>query len=278
MSRHVEVFLVSAAAAIILSVPAAAMITPPADSNVDEAAEGELVRLANEERAQAGLPKLETDERITQAARAHARLMAERGNLSHQFPGEVPLMQRLAQSDLRFSAAAENVSSSQSAADSHAGIMRSPPHRANLLNARYNAIGVGVVRRGSLIYVAQNFAHKLPERTAAEAEGIIADTFRRARRGLKQRDVRHAADDELRAAACRMADADKPYAGAAPEGEVRRRRAVVAYTATSPEELPEAMEKLAQNGDVRRYSLGACFARSTSYPAGTFWVLAIFEF
>jgi uncharacterized protein YkwD len=245
---------------------------------IDEDAERELVHLANEERAQAGIAKLETDERITQTARVHARHMAERGELSHQFPGELPLMQRLSQGDLRFNAAAENVSSSESAADSHAGIMRSPPHRANLLNPRYNGIGVGVVRRGGLIYVAQNFVHRLPERTAAEAEEVITGEFQRARRRLKIRDVAHASDPVLRAAACDMARTDRPSASAAPAVDPPRKRTVVAYTASAPEELPDAVEKLARNGDVRSYSLGACFARSASYPSGTFWVLAIFEF
>lgn len=277
-SRSKPLVVALAAVALPILMGHGALRAAQSDARIDPEAERELIRLANEERAQAGIAKLEADERITQAAREHARRMAERGELSHQFPNELPLMQRLAQSDLRFNAAAENVSSSESAADSHAGIMRSPPHRANLMNPRYNAVGVGVVRRGGLIYVTQDFVHQLPERTAAQAEETIVAAFARARRGFKLRDVAHTSDPVLRSAACDMAQADRPTATSAPPSDEPRKRTVVAYTASLPEELPEAVEKLARNGDLRSYSLGACFARSASYPSGTFWVLTVFDF
>jgi uncharacterized protein YkwD len=269
---------VAAAAAVLLALLAGQQVrAAQSGARVDEDIERELVRLANEERAQAGVPALEVDGRITATAREHARRMAERNELAHQFPGESPLMERLAQSEVRFDAAAENVSSSESAAESHAGIMRSPPHRRNLLNPRYNTVGVGVVRRGSLIFVTQNFVHKLPERTVSQAEEVIAVGFNRERRRHKLRPLSARRSEELRGAACEMAGADKPSARAAPTDQ-RRRRTVVAYTATSPEQLPEPMEKMARDGDIRGYSLGACFARSASYPSGTFWVLAVFDF
>src|SRR6266446_8141074 len=54
----------------------------------DRAAESTLLELANQRRREAGVPPLRTDKGLTEAARAHARLMVQREQLSHQFDGE----------------------------------------------------------------------------------------------------------------------------------------------------------------------------------------------
>ncbi len=78
-------------------------------SSEDYSAEGELLQLANQSREDAGLPPMHLDGSLTQAARAHARLMVENGQLAHQFDGELPLMQRIAQvSSLHLDRAGEN--------------------------------------------------------------------------------------------------------------------------------------------------------------------------
>ena len=73
-------------------------VTPPATSadravisisiKYDSQAERQLLGMANEARAQAGLSPLKMDEGLTEAARAHAAAQASREKLSHQLPGE----------------------------------------------------------------------------------------------------------------------------------------------------------------------------------------------
>ena len=58
-----------------------------ATSVADVQAERELLDLTNQARAQAGVPPLQQDEGLTQAARAHADQMAAQAEISHQFPG-----------------------------------------------------------------------------------------------------------------------------------------------------------------------------------------------
>ena len=117
----------------------------------DEAAEQQLFQLANQERARAGLPALQWDERLQRAAREHSQLMAQHGELSHDFAGEPPLSKRLAARDIRLDNDAENVAYDGSAEHAHQGFLHSPPHRANIMNPKYNAGGVGVPRKGETL-------------------------------------------------------------------------------------------------------------------------------
>jgi uncharacterized protein YkwD len=53
----------------------------------DSKAESQLLDLANQARAEAGLAPLQSDEGLTRAARKHSELMASRKELSHDLPG-----------------------------------------------------------------------------------------------------------------------------------------------------------------------------------------------
>src|SRR5438876_9678197 len=94
-----------------LLVAAIATAASPPQSPADESrVEQQLLQLVNHERESRGLPTLKLDERLTQAARAHTRLLAAHGSLSHQFEGELDLSERVAKAGVRFNSIAENVS------------------------------------------------------------------------------------------------------------------------------------------------------------------------
>ena len=59
-------------------------------------AEKRIFEELNTERVSHGLTALQWDDHAAGAARAHAQLLAENGTLSHQFPGENSLPERLA--------------------------------------------------------------------------------------------------------------------------------------------------------------------------------------
>jgi uncharacterized protein YkwD len=145
--------------------PWATIPRPPhaVSATYDLPAERQLLDLANQARAEAGLAPLQGDEGLTRAARTHSALMASRKQLSHDLAGEPALPQRLAAtSTLQFSAEGENVGLAPSAAGVHRGFMHSPHHRENLLNPDYNVAGFAVVRNGNMIYVTEDFGHSLP--------------------------------------------------------------------------------------------------------------------
>jgi len=136
----------------------------------DYDAEKELVQLANESRRQAGAPPLRMEKNLSEAARAHARMMVERQQLSHQFDSEPGLIERFMEAGLRLDRAGENVAFNSSAEKANAALMLSAPHRKNLLNPQYNATGVAAFWSNGRLYVVEDFAHQLPELVPASAK------------------------------------------------------------------------------------------------------------
>ena len=128
----------------------------------DATAEQELLALVNQSRHEAGAPPLHIDANLNEAARAHARLMIDRQQLSHHFDGEPPLMQRLLDTGLRLDHVGENVAYNASAEKAFEALMQSPPHRRNLLDPSFNSAGFAAFWSDRRLYVVQDFAHRLP--------------------------------------------------------------------------------------------------------------------
>lgn len=241
-------------------------------TDYDSGAELTLLALANQARAKAGAPRLTLDAGLSQAARAHAEAMFAARQLSHQFDGEPSLPQRLAAAtSTQLDQEGENVALDYDAADGHKHLMLSAPHRANLLNPAYNVIGLGVIRSGDRLYIVQDFGHALPNYSAAQIKERIAATVTQARRQAKQptlarRDL-PTADD----AACSMAQADK--LGTSPIQQLAQRYTVLTYTSLHPETLPANANNILASRNLRSFSVGACYARTDTYPTGVYWIV-----
>ncbi len=232
--------------------------------DLDPAAERELVQLTNQERAKAGLPPLKADPGLREAARAHAALLAQHNALSHQFPGEAPLRQRLAATGLRFARAGENVAlDSEGAEGAHQGLMHSPPHRANILNRDYNSVGIGAVRSGGILFVAEDFAQLLPQMSVEQVESTVAK-----RLGSQG----NAHDPRLRRVACDLG-AHNEYSPRALFKLFPEAHRSFVFTLNDTTKIPE--EVAAMKNAARGYALGACFVRSENSPEGMFWVALI---
>lgn len=237
----------------------------------DATAERQLLDLANRERARAGLPPLQKDEGLTQAAREHGAAMAAQKKLSHQFSGEPNLVHRLAaNTKTRLDQAGENVAFAGSVDQAQDSLMHSPPHRANLLNAGYNVAGFSVVRSGSLLYVTQDFGHSLPTHSDDEAEVLVGRNVDRIRAQTRLPGLHRMDSSEATAAACGMAKADSLRAPAPPA------RVILRYTTSQPQILPENASRAITNRSVRAFAVGSCYARTASYPAGVYWVALLF--
>jgi len=133
---------------------------PQTDANKPQTAdEAQLVGLINQTRAEKGLPPLTTDPRLTAAARKHTELMMENGALSHQFPGEPDLQQRIDAENIPTDLEEENVGWDVNVAAAHQSLVEDPPHLRNILDPEVNVIGVAVVPSGDHVYVTEDFAH-----------------------------------------------------------------------------------------------------------------------
>jgi len=251
---------------------ASAQQPSPNNSFYDAEAERELFDLANQARSQAGLARLQMDEGLMQAARAHAAAMAAQHQLSHQFAGEPSLAQRLASHcSLLLDQTGENVSVAGSVEQLHQGLMHSPPHRENLLNAAYNVAGFGVVRVGQSLYVAQDFGHSLPAYSPRQAGGLVSGSIARMRREAGLPPLQWMDSDAAQTAACSMARADSLKTVSA------RGSYMLRYTTAEPGTLPEAAAKAIENRAVHTFSVGTCFAHTSSYPNGAYWITLVLQ-
>ena len=241
----------------------------------DEQAELQLLEMANQSRAKAGAPPLQRDEGLMLAARAHAEEMARQQQLSHQFDGEPSLPRRLSMaSPLHLDHAGENVALDATADQAHRHLMLSPPHRENLLDASYNVVGFGVIRRGDQLYVVQDFGHSLPAMTTEQTENAVASAVLRARRGAHMPALTRQANVELSRAVCSMAQQDR--LGTRSMHHLAQRYSVLSYTNMHPEVLPASANRLIADRNLKSLAVGVCYARTDTYPGGVYWVGLLF--
>ena len=256
--------------------PAAASSPDIPFINFDSEAEQILLQLANQARAETGAPRLTLDAGLSHAARVHAEAMLAARQLSHQFEGEPSLPQRLATATrIQLDQEGENVALDFDAEQGHRHLMLSPPHRANLLNPAYNVVGLGVIRSGDRLYIVQDFGHALPNYSAEGLKDTIAAALAQARHQASQPDLVRRdlpmADD----AACSMAKANK--LGTSPVQQLAQRYSVLSYTSLHPESLPANANRVIASHNLRSFSVGACYARTETYPTGAYWVVLALE-
>lgn len=138
----------------------------------------QLVDLANQARAEAGLSPLYWDPALAQAALLHCVRMTAGGAISHQYPGEPDLATRGAQAGAHFGMIEENIAIGNDAAQIHSEWMRSPGHRANMLNPQVDRVGVAVLESRGILYAVADFSYAVRELTPSQVEAVIANLLR----------------------------------------------------------------------------------------------------
>ena len=216
---------------------------PPSDA--PSGAEKLLFDQLNESRVLAGLPALRWDADLAAAAREHCAVMVQHEDLSHQFPGEPALQQRLHQAGVGFSAAAENVAVAPTAEEIHYEWMHSPPHRANILDPQLTAVGIATSPGNKGVYAVQDFALAIEKVTLTEQEGKIRALIELA--GVRT------ADDPGRT---QWSDARKTCQ--MPEGYAGKPASVVRFEASDLSKLPDRLQKSLVSGKYHAAAVGAC--------------------
>ena len=157
------------------------LLAPLARAQSPTPAEQAVLELTNRVRAQRHLTLLAWDPALARAARLHAAwVLGDPGPSGHQYPGEPNLIARAASAGVHFDIVSENVAKDVSSVrELNDGWMRSPHHRANILDPRLTSIGIGIVRFNGLLYAVQDFARTVPVLTEAEAEQRVIELLRR---------------------------------------------------------------------------------------------------
>jgi len=229
-----------------------------------------LLNLINRERRLAGLRPLEWDSKLADAARDHAEIMSQKGRLSHQFEGEPDLLDRLNRHDVRLDAASENVVYDVSAEGAHEAFVQSLPHRSNMLNASYDGVGIAVVNLNGIIFVVEDFAHRIADISDDAAAERIGEHFAALRDHYGLRPLEFVGEPRVRALVEQMAgretlDSHAPL-------ELPGARFAASYATTSLDEIPSSVARLASLRGAGVCTVSVRFARTPKYPSGLFWV------
>ena len=241
------------------------------DDDEDSAAEKELLAAANQSRELAGVPPLRMDESLREAARAHARRMIASHRLEHQLSGEPALLQRIGQaSPLPMDRAGENLANASCAPGANEVLMRSAPHRQNLLDPGFNIAGVAAFWSKGRLYVVQDFAHEVPSYSAQQSAELVSQAVDEVRQQAGLSELAQFTPPNLDQAACSLAKENLPNAHLLAAAYDNRK--IITYTQSRPEVLPPGALRLLRDPGVRQFAVGSCYARNANYPTGMYWV------
>lgn len=201
-----------------------------------------IFELTNQDRRAQGLQPLAWNAALAAAAQRHAEMMAREGRISHQYPGEPEVMQRAAQAGAHFNAIAENVAMAPTAGDVEASWMHSTPHRANILDPKMNALGVGVARRGEDLYAVEDFASAAQSLSVEQVE-------QRVRAMLREDGIDASMSPRVAEEACAMAH-NMPAGTNA--------RLMVRMQTPDLQQLQSQMRQQMRGGRYTRAAVGAC--------------------
>jgi len=116
--------------------------------SADPVAERQMFDLVNDERAAAGLARLQWDDRLLPAARQHSEEMFKLKYFAHQSPVSGSPFDRLKTAGITYTRAGENLAYAQSVSVAHRGLMQSQGHRENILRPEFTHMAIGVVSAG----------------------------------------------------------------------------------------------------------------------------------
>lgn len=134
----------------------------PAPAPAPAGVAGQVIALVNSERAAAGCGPLKEDPQLRSAAQGHSDDMAQRNYFSHTDPDGGDPGTRTTAAGYRWSTYGENIAmGQQTAQDVMDSWMKSPGHRANILNCSFKDIGVGMRPGAGGPWWTQNFGARM---------------------------------------------------------------------------------------------------------------------
>jgi hypothetical protein len=251
---RIEIFMRLKLACILLLLPVAAYSqqAPSADQQ-------RILDLTNQARAQQGRGPLQWDPALAAAAQAHVQRMVDQHTLSHQLPGEPDLATRAGLAGAHFRAIAENIAMAGSLNGLQNEWMKSPPHRANILDPRMDHVGVGLIQRGGYWYAAVVFDSAVASLSSSQVEQEVAALLRQ--RGISQFRPPEAARKD-----CTLEEGD---------ASGTRPRFIMRWEGTSFNRLPGALEQRLQSGRYTAASVGACSSQTAENQGFTTYSMAV---
>jgi len=128
--------------------------------------EWQMLIYLNRDRKDFGLPALFMQEDIRDVARKHSKDMARQEYFAHENIKGLSPADRFKVSRVTDSVSGENLAKiggyEAPVREAEEGLMRSPGHRANILNKTYNCVGIAIHQsKDKVYYFTQNFAKRV---------------------------------------------------------------------------------------------------------------------
>jgi len=208
----------------------------------------QLLALANRARAQAGVGPLTWDDALANAARDHCLRMAAEGPIAHRYGGEDDLSTRAGKAGARFDLIEENVAIGPDAGQIHDEWMHSPGHRANLLNADVNRVGIAVVAARGVLYATADYARGVKKLDQEEVEARVANL-------VQVSGVTILSNHEQARAACASSGRLSVTPGKLTPGFMMQ------WQDSELKQLPQPLTEKLASGQYHRAAIGSCPAK-----------------
>lgn len=121
------------------------------------AAEKQMLQLVNNERVKNGLKPLAPMAKLTQLAQLKAKDLIVNNYFSHTSPTYGSFYTMVYNAGIRFRSVGENLAEARDVNTAFTLLMASSAHRANMLNANFTHIGIGVYQYQYGVAVSQLF-------------------------------------------------------------------------------------------------------------------------
>ncbi|MCX6544198.1 MAG: CAP domain-containing protein [Acidobacteria bacterium] len=243
-------------------------ITVPSTAEIERG----LLEALNAARAARNVPAVRALPELTELARAHSADMARRDVLSHESESGASFSQRLISAGLTFVMNGENVGRGNTflARLIHQSFMDSPPHRDNILNPAFDAIGIGVaIGRRGMYFVTEDFIRSLTPAARADVRAMMLGALNEARAKARLGPV--VLSDDLNRTARELveAKADGRDVPGLPAGATRTSTRFI--TGPDLDQLAASIREQEVAG-FGQGGIGSVFIRSREYPAGAYIV------
>ena len=174
--------------------------------------------------------------------------MAEGNQLVHRLPGEADLVTRAREAGASFSHISENIGMAVYASGFHEGWMHSPGHRANILDAGIDSVGIAVVEGGEQLFAVEDFALAVPLLSIEEQKKRVGELLAAHRLRLI----------EIGSDAQKSCELESDYAGD------NQPHYIAHYETPDISQLPESLQKELRSGRYKTAAVGACAPRDAT--------------